>query len=198
VLPEAAAIRAAAPRPPGDAEVADVHRLLESFAVSDVRARLSRATGVRREQRFVFPLGGLLITGVIDVLANEPGGRTLIVDYKTDRLDGAEPARVVAREYATQQLIYALAALRAGGDEVEVLHVFLEAPELPVSARLARDRIPELEAALLRSTAGVTGAGTFVVTDTPHRDICGGCPAEGGLCSWPLEMTRRESPDQLF
>ena len=38
----------------------------------------------------------------------------------------------------------------------------------------------------------------FAVTDTPHRAVCAGCPAEGGLCSWPLEMTRREAPDRLF
>ena len=28
--------------------------------------------------------------------------------------------------------------------------------------------------------------------------VCEGCPAEGGLCSWPLEMTRREAADRLF
>ena len=38
----------------------------------------------------------------------------------------------------------------------------------------------------------------FVVTDTPQRSVCAGCPAEGGLCSWPLEMTRREAVDRLF
>jgi hypothetical protein len=32
----------------------------------------------------------------------------------------------------------------------------------------------------------------------PHRGLCSGCPAEGGLCSWPLEMTRREALDRLF
>jgi hypothetical protein len=38
----------------------------------------------------------------------------------------------------------------------------------------------------------------FEVTPAPYRDVCAGCPAQGGLCSWPLDMTRRESPDTLF
>jgi hypothetical protein len=38
----------------------------------------------------------------------------------------------------------------------------------------------------------------FDVSPAPYRGLCAGCPAQGGLCSWPLEMTRRESPDTLF
>jgi len=38
----------------------------------------------------------------------------------------------------------------------------------------------------------------FRVTDAPQRAVCDGCPAEGGLCSWPLDMTRREAADRLF
>jgi hypothetical protein len=40
--------------------------------------------------------------------------------------------------------------------------------------------------------------GEFTVTDGPHRGVCDGCPVEGGLCWWPLEMTGREPPDRLF
>jgi hypothetical protein len=40
-------------------------------------------------------------------------------------------------------------------------------------------------------------AGRFEVTAVPHRALCRDCPAEGGLCSWPLEQTRRDTPDQL-
>ena len=38
----------------------------------------------------------------------------------------------------------------------------------------------------------------FAVADAPWRGLCAGCPAEGGLCSWPLSQTRRDAPDQLF
>jgi ATP-dependent helicase/nuclease subunit A len=139
----------------------------------------------------------VLITGALDVIAAEPGNRTLVVDYKTDRLDGSEPAAVVEREYRTQRLIYALAALRDGAGEVEVAHVFLEAPDRPVTAVFGRAEEPELERELRELSAGVRRQ-DFRVTDVPRREICHGCPAEGGLCSWPLEMTRREALDTLF
>ena len=38
----------------------------------------------------------------------------------------------------------------------------------------------------------------FEVAPAPYRGLCAGCPAEGGLCSWPLEMTRRDADDRLF
>ena len=99
--------------------------------------------------------------------------------------------------YLNQRLIYALAGLRAGADEVEVAHVFLEVPEQPVSATYVRGDAPELERELDTLAEGVL-ARRFTVTDTPRRSVCAGCPAEGGLCSWPLEMTRREAVDRLF
>jgi RecB family exonuclease len=197
LIPPARVIAAAAARHPSEGEVAGIATLIERFAASAICGRLGRATRVRREQPFAFLLDEVLITGALDVIAAEPGNRTLVVDYKTDRLDGSEPAAVVEREYRTQRLIYALAALRDGAGEVEVAHVFLEAPDRPVTAAFRRAEEAELEQELRGLSAGVRGQ-DFRVTDVPRREICHGCPAEGGLCSWPLEMTRREGPDTLF
>jgi ATP-dependent exoDNAse (exonuclease V) beta subunit len=197
-LPSSSAIIAAAPRPPSSAELDTITALIERFAATELCARLGRATWVRREQRFGFLFERALITGSLDVIAGEPKNRRLIVDYKTDRLDGTELGALVARDYAAQQLIYALAALRAGAVEVEVAHVFLAAPDQPVSAIFTREQMAALEGRLAEMTEGLLGSPAFPVTDSPHRDICHGCPAEGGLCSWPLEMTRRASPEQLF
>jgi hypothetical protein len=194
--PSAAAIAAAAPRPPTGREATEIGALVERFGASELCKRLGRATQVRREQPFAFPLGETLVTGALDVIAAESKG-ALVVDYKTDRLEGADPAAVVERDYRTQRLVYALAALRSGAEEVEVVHVFLEAPERPGVARYARADRPELERALEALAAGVL-EGEFAVTETPYREICQGCPAEGGLCSWPLSMTRREAPETLF
>ena len=179
--------------------------LVERFADGEMCRRLARATAVRREARFRFLLGddraaataGVLIGGVFDVIAREPGGRTLVVDYKTDRLDGADPQALADRAYGTQRLVYALAALRAGATEVEVIHTFLERPQRPAVANFTRDEAPALEQRLAALARGVLER-DFMVTDVPHRAVCEGCPAEGGLCSWPLEMTRREAPDRLF
>jgi hypothetical protein len=131
------------------------------------------------------------------VVAAEQLDGSLVVDYKTDRLQRRDPAAVVEREYRAQRLIYALAVLRAGAASVEVAHVFLEAPEHPVTARFERSRGADLERELAELAAGVLGE-EFAVTETPYREVCQGCPAEGGLCSWPLDMTRREAPDTLF
>ena len=139
----------------------------------------------------------MLVEGIFDVLAREAPDNTLVVDYKTDRLEGADPDEVVARAYKTQRLIYALAALRTGADKVEVLHTFLEAPQKPSSTTFTAEDVPALETQLTVLVRGVRER-DFGVTDAPHRGICNGCPAEGGLCSWPLEMTRRDAPDRLF
>jgi hypothetical protein len=87
--------------------------------------------------------------------------------------------------------------LRAGAPAVEVQHLFLERPDQPVSATFAAADAARLEAELERLAGGVLRR-DFTVTDTPHRAVCARCPAEGGLCSWPREMTRREAPDRLF
>ncbi|MBV9417877.1 MAG: PD-(D/E)XK nuclease family protein, partial [Solirubrobacterales bacterium] len=199
-----AAVAAAAARfglsvAPGGADAAQIIELVDRFAAGELCRRLGRASGVRREARFRFLLGdtGVLIGGVFDVIAREAGGRTLVVDYKTDRLDGAEPQALADRAYATQRLVYALAALRAGAAQVEVVHTFLELPQRPAVATFTRERAPVLEAELSALAGGVLRR-EFSVTDAPHRGLCDGCPAEGGLCSWPLEMTRREAADRLF
>jgi len=131
------------------------------------------------------------------VIAREPGALTLVVDYKTDRLDGADPQALADSAYGTQRLVYALAALRAGAESVEVVHTFLELPQRPAVAHFTREQAPALEAELSALAGGVL-RGEFTVTEAPHRGVCDGCPAEGGLCSWPLEMTRREAADRLF
>ncbi|MGZ4226719.1 MAG: UvrD-helicase domain-containing protein [Solirubrobacteraceae bacterium] len=180
-----------------DTDAAEAADLVQRFAATELCARLGRATQVSREERFAFLLGGALVVGALDVLAREPGGRSLVVDYKTDRLEGADPREVVDRAYATQRLVYALSALRAGADEVEVAHVFLDGAHEPVTATFSRADAPELEDRLSALADGVMRR-EFAVTDAPHRAVCHGCPAEGGLCSWPLGMTRRDAPDRLF
>jgi ATP-dependent exoDNAse (exonuclease V) beta subunit len=173
---------------PLDEEVADLVML---FAQSPLAARLAEAAWIRREQRFAFVLeDGPMITGVLDVIAGEPGERMLVVDYKTDRLEGLEVEQLVASAYSTQRLVYALAALRAGAVEVEVAHAFLECPDHPATATFARAEMGRLEREL-QDLADAIARREFIVTGHPGRAICPGCPAEGSLCPWPLEMTRR-------
>ncbi len=195
-----AAERSGLPAVPAAQDAAQVAELVERFADGELCRRLGRATAVRREARFRFlldPRPPVLIGGVLDVIAREPGGRTLVVDYKTDRLEGADPQVLADGSYGTQRLVYALAALRAGATEVEVVHTFLELPQQPAVVTFTREQAPALEEQLTALARGVRER-EFKVTDAPHRGVCDGCPAEGGLCSWPLEMTRREAADRLF
>ncbi len=159
-------------------------------------ARVAGAHSVHREHPFAFSLedGGALITGVIDLLAREAEGRWMVLDYKSDRVDPTtDLAALVAREYAIQRELYALAVLRAGAAEVEIVHWFLQRPEEPVAARFAASRRGELEG-LLAARLGQVGERRYGVSDAPHRGLCLTCPGRASLCSWGEERTLREDP----
>ncbi len=179
------------------ADVEDIRALVAAFATSSLCERLAGARRTRREAPFSFALdpagGGPLVTGFLDAVAVEPDGTVLIVDYKSDRLEGAEPADIVERSYATQRLVYALAALRDGAPRAEVAYCFLERPGEPVT----RAFVAAEEQALAERLAGVAGGvleGRYPVAETPHRDLCGDCPGRAALCSWGEDMTLREPP----
>jgi hypothetical protein len=137
------------------------------------------------------------------VLAREGAGRLLVVDYKSDRLVGVGAVQadalelVIERHYALQRQVYALAALRTGAQIVEVVHLFLERPEAPCGRVFTRQDVAELERGLRARAAAITDR-EFAVAAEPHVALCAGCPAEGGLCSWPTALTRRQAPDRLF
>ena len=148
---------------------AEVRALLAGLVGSTTFVRLSGLRDVRREQRFAYPVGETLITGVFDLIAQDEPGHLLVLDYKSDRLTGTDPAAIVAERYIAQRTIYALAALKLGAPAVEVVHLFLEAPDELVSAEFAAAETPALEAELAARVAKVSGAGSggFHVTETP-------------------------------
>jgi len=178
--------------------VDDIRAQVVAFAASPLCARLAAAGGVRREAGFAFELspggGGPLVSGVVDVLARERDGAFLIVDYKTDRLGDDTPAALVERDYATQRMVYALAALRAGAQRVEVAYCLLERPADPVAATFGEADAPVLADALLGVASGVL-AERWPVAERPHRELCGECPGRQALCSWPQAMTLRPAAE---
>ena len=182
-----------------DSHVDDLSAMIEGFVRSELCARIGRAERVHAELPFGFTLGtggrSLLINGIVDVHATE-GERILVVDYKSNRLDGEEPAEITEAAYSTQRLVYALAALRAGAAEVEVAYVFLERPGDPVSATYQAADAPGLESELLGLAEGVL-EGRFEPTDGPHRALCAGCPGRAALCSWDETHTLAEEPPAI-
>jgi ATP-dependent exoDNAse (exonuclease V) beta subunit len=164
----------------GASDVEGIRGLIDNFARSELCARLAAAPRVRRELAFAFTLrphgasgASLLVNGVVDAYAVERGAENaLVVDYKSDPVEGVDLEAACDEKYGTQRLIYALAALRSGAPAVEVVHCFL----------------PRLEQELLALAGGVID-GRFVPTDHPHRELCATCPGLEALCSWPKERT---------
>jgi ATP-dependent exoDNAse (exonuclease V) beta subunit len=181
-----------------DGDVADLLAMVRAFAGSALNARLAAAVEVRREHAFAFPLGddGPLVNGFLDVLAWEAGGTALVVDYKSDHVEGADLEAVVDASYDGQRRIYALACLRAGAPAVEVVHVFLERAAEPVVRRYTAADAGALEASLVAGAVGLL-AGEYPVAAVPHRALCASCPGRAGLCSHPPERTDRTLEDAV-
>ncbi|HST32190.1 MAG TPA: UvrD-helicase domain-containing protein [Solirubrobacteraceae bacterium] len=199
------------PHPPSSAEVGErarelglrvaasereeLARLIASSCDSRLAARIAAARDVRREHPFAFSLGAdePLISGVIDLLALEADGTSLVVDYKSDRVEATvDLEQLVEREYGVQRLLYALAVLRDGAPAVEIVHWFLERGEWVVARFLAADRLV-LEEQLSQRVAR-TREQPFAVSPHPHRGLCLTCPGRAGLCSWSEAETLREHP----
>jgi ATP-dependent helicase/nuclease subunit A len=162
-------------------DLARVESLVAAWNDSPLAARLRGLDGVRPELSFAFDHDGVLLQGRLDVF-RLVDGRGLIVDYKTNRLEEHAPAEVVDAEYRLQRLVYALAAFRAGAEEVEVVYVFLERPDEPVAAEFARADVPALDAELSAAIARIH-AGDF--RPTPSEFACPGCPALDVVCAGP-------------
>ncbi len=175
-----------------DPERTDAEALLaplREWLGSPLRQRIeAEASRVRAEVPILLGLGDTVLRGSIDLLVERADGPPLVVDYKTDRLGGADPAAHAAR-YETQRAIYALAAAESlGAPEVEVAYVFLERPADPVVTTLEHLQMAAARQHLEATIHRIAG-GDFPVAAESRRgwDLCRGCPALGNLCSGPAE-----------
>jgi ATP-dependent helicase/nuclease subunit A len=162
---------------------------VRGWIASPLRERIVAAgSRARAEVPILLPVGGTVLRGSIDLLVEREGAAPLVIDYKTDRLDGSSPAEKGAG-YEVQRTIYALAVAEAlGATEVEVAYVFLERAEDPVLTTVGP---AEMAAGLqrLESVISHITRGEFPVIPQADRtwDLCRGCPALGSLCSGPSE-----------
>jgi ATP-dependent helicase/nuclease subunit A len=173
--------------------------LIAAVLASEPARLLGEARKAHREYPFTFSLGGgePLVTGVLDLLVEQPDGSVLIVDYKSDRLAGSEDLEMlVRRDYGFQRLLYALAAIEDGASHVQIVHWFLERPNEWVAASFDSRERKALRELLLERIALMRAKG-FAVTETPHRGVCLTCPARGGLCSWGETRTMSERSTTL-
>ncbi len=198
--PSAAEVAAAASAlglEPAAGEAQELAELVAATASGPMARRIAAARPVGREYPFALSLseGEPLLTGVIDLLADEEGS-ALLIDYKSDRVvPGDVLEEIVERDYGVQRLLYALAALRRGAGRVEVVHWFLARPSEPVSAVFEADREGEL-ASRLGALAARARAGIYEVSREPHRALCLTCPGRTALCSWDEQHTLRAEPHE--
>ncbi len=164
-----------------DDELARIRGLVEDYCRSDLARRIGSLDGASVERSFSFEHDGVLLRGRVDVF-HEADGRAFVLDYKTNVLEDASPAEVIEREYRLQRLVYALAILRAGASEVEVVYQFLERPDDPVSTSFGVEDVPTLEAELSVEIATIQ-AGEF--RPTPSDYACPTCPALDLVCAGP-------------
>ena len=162
-------------------ELDRVAGLVEAYCTSDLAQRVAGLPDARPERPFAFEQDGVLLHGRLDVLWRG-NGRALVVDYKSNALEGADPSSIVEEEYSVQRLVYALACLRDGAEEAEVVYQFLERPADVVSARFTAADVPRLEAELSEAIGRIR-QGEF--RPTPTEFTCADCPALDLLCAGP-------------
>ena len=164
---------------------------------SSRRRRIAAAAEVWREQPFAYPAGEQLplLTGVIDVLAREHDGGYLVIDYKSDAVAAEDDLEaLVARDYALQRELYALAVLRGGAARRGGPALVPGAPAgVGLGAFRGRPRWARCRSRS-RSACGRRCATGFAVSPRPHRGLCASCPGRSRMCSWPDSATMAEEP----
>jgi ATP-dependent exoDNAse (exonuclease V) beta subunit len=163
-----------------------VRSMVQGFLDSPLLDELGSAAALYPELPFAFHLGGLVVRGEIDLLA-DLGEEVVVIDYKSDALNGEDPATHMGR-YEIQRKIYALAALRRHGRPVRVAYAFLDSPGALVEERYEPADVDRLTAELEASAEGIL-AGRFEVTGEPNLALCFDCPARKRLCSWDESRT---------
>ncbi len=96
---------------------ADVERLAAAALSSDVVVEAIRSGTARREVYVAAPVGGRLLEGFVD-LCFDDGAGLVVVDYKTDAVDGDEDLERAYERYRLQAAAYALALAAATGRPV--------------------------------------------------------------------------------
>ena len=162
-----------------------VRRMVESWTASELARRVAALDGVSRELPFAFAVEDVLFRGRFDLYHRGADGSALVVDYKTNLLGDRDVEQIVDQSYRHQVTIYALAALLAGAEAVEVAYAFLDRPDAVVTRRFTADSADGLRAELARMVGGIR-EGRFEATPGPQ---CADCPALDLLCAGPALVT---------
>lgn len=165
--------------------------MVAGWLASPLRAELeAERSRLAPEAPFLLGLGGAVVRGKLDLLAEGRSAVPLVIDYKTNALEEEGPTELMHR-YEIQRDVYALAVASGAENraaEVRTAFVFLERPDEPVIEVHGPERIEATRERLATIVAGIT-AERFEVTEHPHRALCHDCPAREALCPHPPERT---------
>jgi ATP-dependent helicase/nuclease subunit A len=151
----------------GDVELAS--RMITGFLGSELGQRVA-AGKAAPEVPLIVRYEKVTIRGSADLILE--GETPLVIDYKTNRLDGSSPGEKM-KDYELQRGLYALALARARNlGAVDTAYVFLGAPEQPVFKTLGTDDFALIESLLKRTLAEIT-AGRFFGGPGAANQPCG-------------------------
>ena len=151
-------------------------KLAGAFERSPLGRRAAEAARIEREFDFLMEIENLVLRGQID-LWFEDRGKTVLIDYKTDRIAaGDAPAR--AERYALQLRLYALAIERLNGRAPDEAYIYFLRPNLavPVDVRPSLFDAPEPAVREFRK------AQENMRFPLNEGERCRACPHYAGLC----------------
>lgn len=158
--------------PDGGQTLSRAMGMIEGFIDSDLAARLKPKRS-EIEIPVLVEIRGVTIRGFADLLVRDLDP-PLIVDYKTNRLDGKTP-REKLEDYELQRDLYGLAVHQAlEAPVVETAFVFLEEPDDPATDLMDAGRLAEGEERIADLIEEITMGRFFGGPEAIHQP-CGKC-----------------------
>ena len=157
-----------------DADEKEVIELVRRFRESELGKRVP--LDAKHEQDLLFSLDGRLLRGQIDLWFDE-GGERILVDFKTDRVEGEQIAER-ARHYALQLQLYARAMEQAAGRPPDRAVLYFPRP----------NRVVDVDVGIEARHTAAAVVGDFFEAQSKLRfpletgDHCFRCPHYRGLC----------------
>ena len=174
----------------GTAQAEELLGPVRDWLGSSLRAEIAAATRVRAEVPILLRAGGTVLRGSIDLLVERDGATPLVVDYKTDRLRGEDPA---ARRSTTRSSARSTPSPRGRASAPTRSRSPTSSSSAPTPRSAPILTAADMEAGRARIDAAVAqiSAGNFSPAPEPDRtwDLCRLCPALGRLCSGPAEAS---------
>jgi len=153
-------------------EVSRARSMLEEFLATELGQMVQQAR-VDTEADLLIDIDGVIVRGSADLIVRDTRS-TLILDYKSNRLDGTSTDELMEK-YDLQRDLYALAVAQAlGVDELETAFVFLRDPARPVRDRFDGTRISKARASVSGLVEDIAGGRYLGGPDAAHRP-CGDC-----------------------